>query len=95
MQSNDNFYVLKDERGVKYLGRWLYRRSYNEIAENILDRKGNQLIGLYFNYDPQNPFSNRLAKQGLILCKSPDLHKRAVRIVRCHCIGNRQQRRAA
>jgi len=79
-------FILKDNRGMRALGFWLKERKYNAYSEGHTDKNGNLMIGLSWEYRPDEDWS-KWEKRGLLVVVDPDYLSQAADMVKEFCQG--------
>jgi hypothetical protein len=69
-----DFFVVKDEKGIAELPKWLKRRVYTGWRDTLKDKNGRPMVGLKEGDD----------RRGLILCVAQELLPRVVELVQAH-----------
>lgn len=66
METDKPFFV-KNESDFPALRAWLKGKKYNTFISGLTDKKGNQMIGLSWDFDIDNDWSRKWVGRGLLI----------------------------
>jgi hypothetical protein len=78
--SNDTFFAVKSDADFPKLEEFLKSKKYNCYSMGHNDKKGHPFIGLSFDRDPDNEWSKKWTKEGIVWFKNDTLHNKVIEL---------------
>ena len=80
-------FILNDSHASHHaLKFWLRDRKYNIWMCGSRDKKGDLMIGLSYDHNPDDDHLNDFEKCGVVICKSEECYNKALEIVEANAI---------
>ena len=74
-------FVMQNSSGSKHAFKfWLKERKYNAWSIGHMDKKGQRMIGLSWEYNPESDWTKH-DRRGLVICRDDAAHEAALEII--------------